>query len=235
MAKIARDRGQPQSGYAETVGLQGRWVGLSRDDRRAGRRKLLVDAAFAVIGHNSDTDLSVRSVCGEAGLHHRYFYESFADTDELMGAVYDRVYRQLRRTLTAATSDLLDDRARLRAGIRAVLDFSSADWRNGYVLFKAGPANPVLVARRAAAQQELREYILAVRRQSDPRSDRVAAEVAAAIYAGATTQLNEQWLAGSLGDDLDVVIEHAVDLMTPKLIGAAPVRGRYRKLIAGSS
>jgi len=217
------------------MGSTGRWAGLSPDDRRAGRRKLLVNGAFELIGDGDETELSVRSVCREAALHHRYFYESFADTDELMGAVYDEVYRQLRRTLTAATAGLPDDRARLRAGIRAVLDFSAADRRHGQVLFNAAPTNPVLVARRAAAQQELREYILAVRRQADPRSDRVAAEVAAAIYAGATSQLNEQWLAGSLGDDLDVVIEHAVDLMTPDLPQAKPVRVRSRKQTAGSS
>ncbi len=213
----------------------GRWAGLSPDDRRAGRRKLLVDAAYELIGRGDDAELSVRSVCREAGLHHRYFYESFPDTDELLGAVYDEIYPQLRRTLTAATVGLLDDRARLRAGIRAVLDFSAADPRHGQILFSAAAANPVLAARRSAAQKELREYILAVRRQGNPRFDRIAAEVAAAIYAGATTQLNDQWLAGSLGSDLDAVIEHAVNLMTPDHHDAKPTRTRSRKQAGRSS
>ena len=213
----------------------GRWAGLSPDDRRAGRRKLLVDAAYELIGRGDEGELSVRSVCREAGLHHRYFYESFPDTDELLGAVYDEIYPQLRRTLTAATVGLLDDRARLRAGIRAVLDFSAADPRHGQILFSAAAANPVLAARRSAAQKELREYIFAVRRQANPRSDRIAAEVAAAIYAGATTQLNDQWLAGSLGSDLDAVIEHAVNLMTPDHHDAKPTRTRSRKQAGRSS
>ncbi|MCH9668098.1 MAG: TetR/AcrR family transcriptional regulator [Actinomycetia bacterium] len=217
------------------MGSMGRWAGLSPDDRRAGRRKLLVDAAYELIGRGDDAELSVRSVCREAGLHHRYFYESFPDTDELLGAVYDEIYPQLRRTLTAATVGLLDDRARLRAGIRAVLDFSAADPRHGQILFSAAAANPVLAARRSAAQKELREYILAVRRQGNPRFDRIAAEVAAAIYAGATTQLNDQWLAGSLGSDLDAVIEHAVNLMTPDHHDAKPTRTRSRKQAGRSS
>lgn len=176
---------------------------------------MLIQATFDLFGREGEGALSVRSVCRESGLHHRYFYESFADTGELMGAVYDDVYDQLRRVLTEATMDLPDDRARLRSGIRAVLDFSAADPRHGQILFAAAPSNPVLIQRRASAQQELRECIFEVRQRDDPASDRVAAEVAATIYAGATTQLNEQWLSGSLGTDLDLVIEHAVELMTP--------------------
>jgi len=182
---------------------------------------LLITAALDLFGRGGEAALSVRSICRESGLHHRYFYENFADTDELMGGVYDEVYRELRRVLTEATTHLSDDRARLRSGIRAVLDFSAADPRHGQILFAAAPSNPVLTERRAAAQRELREYILAVRQRDDPQSDRVAAEVAATIYAGATTQLNEQWLSGSLGTDLDLVIEHAVELMTPGPIPAA--------------
>ncbi len=210
---------------------------MSREDRRAGRKTLLLHAAFELFGSGGEAALSVRAVCRESGLHHRYFYENFADTDELMGALYDMVYADLRRLLTAATADLPDDRARLRSGMRAVLDFSAADPRHGQILFATAPTNPVLVRLRAAAQQELREYIFAVRQRDDPTSDRVAAEVAAAIYAGATTQLNEQWLSGSLGNDLDLVIEHAVHLMTPDPVGkkksTKPSRARPRTRAGG--
>jgi len=108
---------------------------------------LLIESAFELFGHGGEAALSVRSICRESGLHHRYFYENFADTDELMGAVYDDVYDQLRRILTKATTDLPDDRARLRSGMRAVLDFSAADPRHGQILFAAAPSNPVLIQR----------------------------------------------------------------------------------------
>lgn len=195
--------------------VESRWAGLSREDRRSFRRTLLIEAAFELLGRGGEQALSVRSVSRESGLNHRYFYESFNDLDELLGAVYDKVYSELRRVLTVATVNMGDDRSRLRGGIRAVLDFSTADPRHGHILFSVAPTSPVLIERRANAQRELREYIFAVRKRDDPKSDRVAAEVAAAIYAGATTQLNEQWLHGALGDDLDLVIEHAVEIMTP--------------------
>jgi len=196
------------------VSTASRWAGVSHDDRRAGRRELLIRAAFDLFGEGGEAALSVRSVCRATGMHHRYFYESFADVDELLGGMYDSVYIELRRILTAATLNLPDDRSRLRAGIRAVLDFSSADPRRGQILFTAAPTSPALIARRADAQNELREYIFRVRRRDNLGSDRVAAEVAAAIYAGATTELNRQWLAGALGEDLDTINEHAGALMT---------------------
>ena len=90
----------------------------------------------------------MRSVCRECGLNTRYFYESFADIDDLLGAVYDRVSAQLADVVEAAIAEAEDSvRARTRAGIAAVLGFSSADPRRGRVLFTEARANPVLVAR----------------------------------------------------------------------------------------
>ena len=72
-----------------------RWAGVPLTDRRAERRSLLVDAAFRLFRDGGEAAVSVRSVCRECGLNTRYFYESFPDVDELLGAVYDQVSRQL--------------------------------------------------------------------------------------------------------------------------------------------
>ncbi|MFS8631049.1 MAG: TetR family transcriptional regulator [Bacillales bacterium] len=55
-------------------------------DRRAERRALLIAAAYRLFGEGGEAALSVRSVCRESELNSRYFYESFADVDELLGA-----------------------------------------------------------------------------------------------------------------------------------------------------
>jgi hypothetical protein len=101
-------------------------------------------------------------------------------------------------------------RARTRAGIAAVLGFCSSDPRRGRVLFTDARANPVLAARRAATQDLLREGVLSEEGRLNPGSDPIAAEVAAAMYTGAMAELAQQWLAGRLGDDLDVVVDHAL-------------------------
>lgn len=194
-----------------------RWAGVSPTDRQTERRALLIGAAFGLFGDGGESAVSVRSVCRTAGLNTRYFYESFTDTDELLGAVYDEVAAELGGVLTAAMTAVQDDdRARLKAGIRAVLDFSSADPRRGRILFTEARTNPVLAARRTMAQDNLRELVLSEGRRAAPENSPVATEVGAAMYAGAMAELAQQWLAGTLGDDLDAVVTHAVELLVPR-------------------
>ena len=189
---------------------------MSPTDRQTERRALLVRAAFELFGDGGETAVSVRSVCREAGLTTRYFYESFTDTAELLGAVYGEVAADLGQVLTATMGDAPnDDRARLTAGIRAVLDFSSTDPRRGKILFTEARTNPVLAARRTMAQDNLRELVLSEGRRTSPETNSVATEVGAAMYAGAMAELARQWLAGTLGDDLAAVVNQAVALLVP--------------------
>lgn len=192
-----------------------RWAGVPLLDRRAERRTLLVDAALQLFGEGGDAALSVRSVCRECGLNTRYFYESFADTDELLGAVYDHVGAQLTADVEAAMERAGSSlRARTRAGVAAVLGFSSADPRRGRVLFTEARSNPALVARRAVTQDQLLQIVLAEAGRLHPDSDPVAARVGAAMYTGAMAELAQQWLTGRLGNDLDAVVDHALALVS---------------------
>ena len=185
-------------------------------DRRTERRVLLIDAAFALFGDEGEGAVSVRSVCRQSSLNTRYFYESFVDTDELLGAVYDLVAAGLNSEVEAAiTATDGTDVERLRAGIRAVLGFSSADPRRGRVLFTEARANPVLTAQRTIAQDTLRQMMLSERQQAHPGDDPTATHVAAAMYTGAMAELAQQWLTGDLGADLDAVVDHAVRLVLP--------------------
>ncbi|MCW1819778.1 TetR family transcriptional regulator [Mycolicibacterium conceptionense] len=191
-----------------------RWAGVPLTDRRAERRALLVDAAFRLFGDGGEAALSVRSVCRECGLNTRYFYESFADTDDLLGAVYDQVSAALAADVDAAMAGAGESvRSRTRAGIAAVLGFSSADPRRGRVLFTDARANPVLAARRTATQDLLREAVLSEGGRLNPGSDPVAAQVGAAMYTGAMAELAQQWLSGNLGDDLESVVDYALRLV----------------------
>ena len=193
-----------------------RWSGLSPSDRRAERRKLLVLAGFELFGEGGEAAVSVRSVCRTAELNSRYFYESFRDTNELFAAVYDGIVAELGKILFAAPAEFPDDdRARLRAGIRAVLEFTSADPRRGKVLFAGVGANPAFVSRRIAAKDQLRRLILTDRRRIDPQPEPMANEVEAVMCVGAMTWMTRGWAAGELGTDLDLVVDAAVRMLMP--------------------
>ncbi|MFI2838554.1 TetR/AcrR family transcriptional regulator [Mycolicibacterium sp. PDY-3] len=188
-----------------------RWAGVALSDRRAERRALLIDAAYALFGTGGEAALTVRSVCRESALNTRYFYESFADIGELLGAVFDKVAAELGAAVDAAMVSAGDSlSARTRAGVAAVLGFSSADPRRGRVLFTDARANPVLTERRAALQDQLLDAVLAEGARLHPGTDPVATRVGAAMYTGAMAELAQQWLSGALGTDLDVVVDAAV-------------------------
>ncbi|MBJ7401203.1 TetR/AcrR family transcriptional regulator [Mycolicibacterium sp.] len=193
-----------------------RWAGLDPADRKAQRRALIVRAGFELFGEGGEAAVSVRSVCRTAELNSRYFYESFADINAFFGALYDEVVIELGTALAAVVVDFpAASPARLRAGIRTVLEFTAADPRRGRVLFAGSGANPVFASRRAAAKVQLRRMILTDRQRIDPGSDPMAREVEAAIYVGALSELAREWTIGALGDDLDLVVDAAVQILTP--------------------
>ncbi|WP_067812822.1 TetR/AcrR family transcriptional regulator [Actinomadura kijaniata] len=193
-----------------------RWAGVPLAARREERRARLVEAAFELFGTQGEAGVSVRAVCRACSLHARYFYESFTDTDQLLGAVYDTVASELTGRLLTALKAAGDDPAeRIRTGIRGVLDFSSADPRRGRVLFTEARANPVLAARRQAAQTALMDEVLRQETRTRPAVDPRLARVSAAMFTGAMVELAQQWLTGGLGDDLDAVVDHAALLLAP--------------------
>ena len=74
---------------------------------RTGRRCAAMNsiaAGVGLLGGAAGPALTVRAVCRAAGLTERYFYESFADRDEFVRAVYDDVCtRRCPRSTTSTT------------------------------------------------------------------------------------------------------------------------------------
>ncbi|MBD2899564.1 TetR/AcrR family transcriptional regulator [Actinomadura nitritigenes] len=187
-----------------------RWAGVPAARRRDERRDMLVRAAYRLFTAGGEAALAVRAVCREAELHTRYFYENFADTAELLAAVYDQQATALGDVLARAVEDAGPrPDARTRAGIRAVLRFISDDPGRGRVLFAEARGNEILAARRRAAQTALLEGVLAMTRDQDPPLPVV---IAATMFTGAMTELAQQWADGRLGTDLDAVVDGAVTL-----------------------
>lgn len=188
-----------------------RWAGVPLTDRRTERRALLVEAAFTLFGAGGEPAVTVRSVCRESGLNSRYFYESFATTDELLGAAYDYVFLQLAEAVTTALQAASEDRAeQTRARVRAILRFSAADPRRGRLLFTDARTNSVLAVRRELTQDLLGQMVIVEDQRRNPDADPVSGKVGAAMFAGAMIELVHQWLAGRLGSDLEAVLAYTV-------------------------
>jgi AcrR family transcriptional regulator len=125
--------------------------GVQARDRIAGRRGRLLDAGLELLGGSDDPpDLTVRAVCGAAGITARYFYESFADKDALVAAVFDRVVADIATTTQAAVAAAPPDEQN-RAGIANLVRAVAEDARVGRLLFNPRLTNAVLARKRAEA------------------------------------------------------------------------------------
>lgn len=123
--------------------------GVHARERVAQRRRQLLDAGLELLGGASQPpELTVRAICGQAGVSARYFYESFTDKDQLVAAVFDWVIADIAATTQAAVASAPRDEQN-RAGIANLVRTIADDDRVGRLLFNAQLSNPVLARKRA--------------------------------------------------------------------------------------
>lgn len=117
--------------------VPGRTYGGERaEDRAARRRRQLLDAGLEVFGTVGYARATVRSICREARVADRYFYEEFAHTEDLLIAVYHECLDRLRDTVLTAVAGLQGD-VRLLAhdGLDAFFACIEADRRLARVVW----------------------------------------------------------------------------------------------------
>ncbi|MGW4096430.1 TetR/AcrR family transcriptional regulator [Mycobacterium sp. NPDC004974] len=120
--------------------------GIEAADRLAQRRSQLLEAGLDLLG-GEDAEVTVRAVCRTAGLAARYFYESFGDKDDFIGAVYDWVIADIATSTQAAVAAVpLADQT--MAGMANIVHLIAQDRRIGRLLFSVKLSNEVLARKR---------------------------------------------------------------------------------------
>lgn len=110
--------------------------GAGADERREERRTRLLDAAAEVFGSTGYRTATVEKICTEAGLTKRYFYESFANSEELLVATYLRATEAMRASILAATdSDSTSAEDVLRAALTGLFTTIAAQPRAARIAF----------------------------------------------------------------------------------------------------
>ena len=186
--------------------------GIDAADRLATRRVRLLEAGLDLLGADDAAELTVRGICRRAGVAARYFYESFADKDEFVAAVFDWMIAELATTTQAAVAATPPDE-QTRAGIANVVGAIGGDPRVGRLLFSAQLANAVLIRKRlessalfALLSGQHVENALQV-----PANDRIKA--AAHFVVGGVAQTIGAWLAGEVRLDGDQLVDQLASLL----------------------
>lgn len=124
--------------------------GRTLDQRRATRRDQLIETGLDCLFSEGLSGISVRTICTQAKLTPRYFYENFANLDELLVALVDHVgdLVSARGLATLAEYPDPDDLApRVHAALAGVFAITLNDPRKASVLL-ASTAHEAMQARQ---------------------------------------------------------------------------------------
>ena len=181
---------------------RGRWSGVPLASRLAVRRDNLITAGVQLLGSDSGSALTVRTVCRKAALTERYFYESFSDRDEFVRAVYDDVCTQAMTALTSANTP--------REAVEQFVELMVDDPVRGRVLLLAPTVEPVL--SRSGAEW-MPNFIDLLQRKLSRVGDPVLQNMIATSLVGGLSSLFTTYLNGRLGATRNQFIDFCVHLL----------------------
>jgi len=172
--------------------------GIEASERIDQRRRRFLDAGLDLLGADDpDSVFTVRAVCRRSGLTARYFYESFTDKDEFVGAVFDWVIADIAATTQAAvTAARPDDQT--RAAMANIVQTIVDDPRVGRLLFSSHLAHPVLARKRieAGSLMAMLSGQQVVSTLNVPDNEKVKA--AGYFVVGGVVQTISAWLSGTI-------------------------------------
>jgi AcrR family transcriptional regulator len=185
---------------------QGRWSGVPLQDRQTLRRDELIAAGVGSLGGEAGPALTVRAVCRQAGLTERYFYESFADRDEFVRAVYDHVCSTAMAAL--ASSDTPRD------AVERFVALMVDDPVRGRVLLIAPEREPVLAKSGA---EWMPSFIELLQRKLTRITDPAVQAMVATGLVGALSALFTAYLNGRLATTREQFIDYCVDMLLSRV------------------
>lgn len=192
--------------------------GVDGSARIAERRRILIEAGLDLLG-TTEPDLSVRGVCRRAGVASRYFYESFADKNALMEAVYDHVVDDIAASaLDAVAAASRNERERVHAAISAIVRAVADDPRRGFLLFSATMVGDILAAKRVESTKMFAHLLATQATEFYGTSGDQNLYLTTYFVVGGFAQVLTAWLSGELELSEDVVVTRCAEL----LLAASP-------------
>lgn len=210
---------------AETTGVYG---GVPAPERRAERRRRLLDAGLDVLGSEGWQATTVRGICDRAKLNPRYFYESFSGLDELLVAVFDGIAEQaLAAALAAIEENPGDPEATARAAIAGFVELLTGDPRMGRVAVVEAMGSEALMRRRLDTLQQAAEIVAAYGRSLDPDRtvDDETVQLTAQMLVGGLVEALIAWFEGRLQVSRERLVEHCAAMFVAAMgVAGAPPR-----------
>ncbi|WP_344987076.1 TetR/AcrR family transcriptional regulator [Nonomuraea helvata] len=192
--------------------------GMSAEQRLADRRERLMTAAYTLYAKPGFTATTIERLCSEARISNRAFYECFGGREELLQALHERCVDESLAVVTKAVQEApktLDDR--VKAGIQAYIEFTTADWRRARIMhIEVRRSGDVLTQSRQRAVDAFARLV------EEASADFVEAtgmnrRLVALGVVGALQELLIEWLHANEQPSIDELADVAVHIFTRSL------------------
>lgn len=174
--------------------------GVSAAERSADRRDRLLAAATEAWGDSGIAAVTVRGVCKASGLTPRYFYEHFANREELLIAVADEVRDQLLAVMVqAGLAGTGSAEMRLKSALQAFLETVANDPHLHRIMSSDVKDIGALAERRHEAIDTVAQLVVDLGPAAlgfTPDLDSLRR--ASLFITGGVNQIIEGWLSGAI-------------------------------------
>ena len=189
-----------------------RYRGRLPDERRAERRRRLLDAGLELFGTVGYQGTSIERLCAQAGVTARHFYQEFPGREALLAALCEGIIAEVSQAVVDALAGAQGQppRSRTRAALAAYVHGVLDDPRRARVVHvEITGISPELERTRRAMLQGFASITQAeIERQADAgliaRRDY---RLAALLAVGGTRELVMEWVSGEPRPPLEELIE----------------------------
>ncbi|TDD20220.1 TetR/AcrR family transcriptional regulator [Nonomuraea diastatica] len=191
---------------------------MSAEQRLADRRERLMTAAYTLYAKPGFAATTIERLCSEARISNRAFYECFGGREELLRALHERCVEESLAFVAKALQEAPDTLAgRVEAGIRAYVEFATADWRRARIMHvevrRSGDVLAMSRQRAVDSFARLVEEASADFQQASPLNRRL---VALGVI-GVLQELLIEWLLSEDQPEIDELVAVAVHIFNRSL------------------
>ncbi|SDK13392.1 DNA-binding transcriptional regulator, AcrR family [Nonomuraea maritima] len=170
-------------------------------------------AAYTLYAKPGFTSTTIERLCSEARISNRAFYECFGGREELLQALHERCVDESLAAVAQALQeapDTLD--GKVKAGIRAYIEFATADWRRARIMHvEVRRSGEVLTLSRQRAIEAFARLIQDATADFTQKSP-VDQRLLALGVIGSLQELLIEWLLSDGRPDIEELAEVAVHI-----------------------
>ena len=174
------------------------------------------------VGAEGYEHTSVRTVLDRTGVYRQAFYENFSSKDDCYLQAYDAGVERIEARMVAAAAGERTWTGRLRAGLRALLDFLDAEPDAGRALIvEVHAAGPQALERRAEVLSRITSFLDLAREPDGGASNSPPAVAPEGIAAGIQAVIHSRLAGGANGGFRELLGEFMYFAVLPYFGSAA--------------